>query len=184
MTESITSPAASTAAPGRSRWIVVAGLVAAIVLGIGGSIVHGGSGYTVAQHLSSLGMITGTTLLAINFGRQSRYLVAAGFVLLALAEAIVLSAPVSIAGEATFASGVALYVPALLLASLPAGLPVWSRVVGGLAAIPFAVYAALNWLGQNPSPGGLVVTAGYVLLSVAAIGWIVHTLRNPAPASR
>jgi hypothetical protein len=184
-TRSISTPAPSAAAPtDTGRWIVAAALAVGIALGIGGSIVNRQPTYTIAEHLSSIGLTTGATLLAIRFGRADRWMVAAGFGLLVLAEAIILSAPVSGAGEATFASGVALYVPALLLASLPQGVPIWSRIAGGLAAIPFAVHAGLNWLGQSPSPGGPAATAGYVLLSVAAIGWIVHVLRNASAAVR
>lgn len=185
ITRSISKPAASAAAPADAgRWIIAAGLVVGIALGIGGSMVNRQPTYSIAEHLSSVGLITGATLLAIRFGRADRWMVAAGFGLLALAEAIILSAPVSGAGEETFASGVALYIPALLLASLPQGLPIWSRIAGGLAAIPFAVHAGLNWLGQNPSPGGPAATAGYILLSVAAIGWIVHVLRNASGVAR
>ncbi len=183
VTESIPRPAPSVAAPtDTGRWIVAAGLTVGIALGIGGSIVNRQPIYTIAEHLSSIGLITGATLLAIRFGRAARWMVAAGFAMLALAEAILLSAPISAAGEATFASGVALYVPALLLVSLPGGLPIWSRMAGALAVVPFAVHAALSWSGQNPSPGGPAPTAGYILLSVAAIGWIVHVLRKTSAA--
>jgi len=184
-TESISRPAPWNAAPtDTGRWIAAAGLAVGIGLGIGGSMVDRQPTYTIAEHLSSVGLITATTLLAIRFGRAASWMVAAGFALLALAETIILSAPVSAAGEATFASGVALYVPGLLLASLPREVPVWSRVAGALAAIPFAVHAGLSWLGQNPNPGGPAATAGYILLSVAAIGWIVHVLRNASAAAR
>jgi hypothetical protein len=184
-TRSISRPAPPAAVPtDTGRWIVATGLAVGIVLGIGGSMVNRQPTYTIAEHLSSLGMITATTLLAIRSGREARWMIAAGFALLALAEAIILSASVNAAGEATFASGVALYVPALLLVSLPDGLPIWSRIAGGLAAIPFAIHAGLNWVGQSPNPGGPAAAAGYVLLSVAAIGWIVHVLRNASAAMR
>jgi hypothetical protein len=183
ITQSISRPARAETTD-TSRWIVVVGLAIGIALGIGGSIVNRQPTYTIAEHLSSAGLITACGLLAIRFGRLTRWMAASGFALLALAEAIILSAPISAAGEATFASGVALYVPALLLVSLPDGLPIWSRVAGGLAAIPFAMHAALNWLGQNPSPGGPIATTGYILFSIAAIGWIVQVLRNASVAAR
>jgi hypothetical protein len=172
------------AATDTSRWIVVVGLAIGIALGLGGSIVNRQPTYTIAEHLSSVGLITACMLLAIRFGRLAHWMAASGFALLALAEAIILSAPMSGIGEATFASGVALYVPALLLVSLPKGLPIWSRIAGGLAAIPFAVHATLNWLGQNPSPGGPIATTGYILFSIAAICWIVQMLRNASVAGR
>jgi len=71
-------------------------------------------------------------------------------------------------------------VPGLLLISLPAGFPIWSRAAGALAALPFAAHAAQCLLGSPPAPDGPYAIAGYTLLSIAIVGWIVAVLRLPA----
>jgi hypothetical protein len=161
------------------RLVIAAGFAVGAVLGMGGNFLPVGPAREVAHSISSLGLILGSALFAARFARQGRDTVAAGFALLALAEAILMSQGMS--GDpsslSAFATGAALYVPALLLASLPTGLPIWARIAGGLAAVPFGAHALLHWLGHAPGTGGPIASAGFMLLTVAIVGWIVVALR-------
>ena len=74
-------------------------------------------------------------------------------------------------------------VPGLLLVSIPRGFPIWSRIAAAVAAIPFGTHAVQFLLGASPSPSGPFAIAGYMLLSIAIVGWIVAILR-PAPAAQ
>ena len=77
-----------------------------------------------------------------------------------------------------FAGGVMNYVPGLLLVSLPRVMPGWVRVLGTLAAIPWTMFAIQNLTGGQPSFNGAVAIVGYLLMSLAAIGWVVTLWRN------
>jgi hypothetical protein len=165
--------------------VVAAGFAVGALLGMGGNFLPAGPAQATAYGISSLGLILGSVLFAARFARQGRDVVAAGFAVFALAEAILISQGMAgDAGRAAFATGVAIYALALPLVSLPAALPIWARLAGGLAAVPFAAHALLHWLGQAPDPAGPLASVGYVLLTVAVVGWIVRALRAPAAAPR
>ena len=171
------------------RILIVVGLAIGAVLGFGGGFLPAGPPQNVALALSSLGIIMGSALFAAWFAGRGHSIVAVGFALLALAESIsfsgiflVASAP-TFPGAYTFAAGVALYAVALPLASVPPAFPLWTRIVGTLAAIPFAAHALLWLLGRSPSPSGPLASIGYVLLTVAIVGWIIAVLRA-APLSQ
>jgi hypothetical protein len=160
------------------------------VLGLGGNFIHVGPAQNVVYTISSLGIIMGSALLAAWFARQGRDTVAIGFALLALAEGIILSSlflsastPTDPGAYASFAAGVALYAVALLLASIPPAFPLWTRIAGALAAVPFAAHALLSLLGRSPAPSGPLASIGYVLLTVATVGWMITVLRA-APSSQ
>jgi Na+-translocating ferredoxin:NAD+ oxidoreductase RnfD subunit len=125
----------------------------------------------------------GSLLIAARFARQGHDIVAAGFALLALAEGINMT---SMFEEFTagFAAGTAVYVVALLLASLPPALPLWVRILGTLAVIPFAAHATLFLLGQNPAPSGFFASVGYAVLTLTVIGWIISVLRATPAAQQ
>jgi hypothetical protein len=131
----------------------------------------------------------GSVLFAAWFARRDHSIVAAGFALLALAESISLSGIFLMAsaptfpGAYTFAAGTALYAVALPLASVPPAFPLWTRIVGTLAAIPFAAYALLWLLGRSPAPSGPLASIGYVLLIVSILSWMITVLRA-APSSQ
>jgi hypothetical protein len=172
------------------RILIVVGLAIGAVLGFGGGFIHAGQEQNVVYVISSLGIIMGTALLAVWFARQRRDTVAIGLALLALAEGILLpglflsaSTPTDPGAYASFAAGVALYAVALPLASVPPAFPLWSRIVGTLAAIPFAAHALLWLLGRSPAPSGPLASVGYVLLTVAIVGWMITVLRA-APSSQ
>jgi hypothetical protein len=159
------------------------------VLGFGGNFLPAGTPQNIAYVLSSLGIIMGSALFAAWFAQRGYPIVVVGFALLALAEGINFSGLFLLAGAPTFpaaytfAAGVALYVVALPLVSVPPAFPLWTRIVGMLAAIPFAVYALLWLLGRSPAPSGPFATIGYVLLIVTMVGWIITVLRA-APSSQ
>ena len=169
---------------------IVVGLAIGAVLGFGGKFLPVGPPRNVAHALSSLGIIMGSALLAAWFARQGKSTVSVGFALLALAEGIILSGLFLLAGAPTFpgaytfAAGVALYAVALPLASVPPAFPLWSRIVGTLAAIPFAAHALLWLLGRSPAPSGPLASIGYVLLIVTIIGWIITVLRATPSSQR
>jgi len=172
------------------RILIVVGLTIGAVLGFGGNFIHVGQAQNVVYVISSLGIIMGSALLAAWFARQGRDTVAIGFALLALAEGIVLaglflgaSTLTDPEGRASFAAGVALYAVAFPLASIPSAFPLWTRIVGMLAAIPFAAHALLWLLGYAPDPSGPLASIGYVLLVVTIVGWIIAVLRA-APLSQ
>jgi hypothetical protein len=81
--------------------------------------------------------------------------------------------------EVSFAAATLYYVPALLMISLPVGLPRWWRAFGVLAAVPFGLYAFLFLLGREPSSQGVPAIAGYILLTIAVVGWIVSVIGSP-----
>ncbi len=94
---------------------------------------------------------------------------------MALAESQALAAvgpPELPSVQAAFAGTVALYVPALLLVSLPPGVQLIGRIAGVLAAVPFAAYAWLYFTGGKVDQTGPVASAGYGLLTIASIVWI------------
>ena len=181
---------ARTASSMPYRIVTVVGLAIGAVLGFGGNFIHIGQAQNVIYVMSSLGIIMGSALLVAWFARQGRDTVAIGCALLALAEGILLSGlflsvntPTAPAAYAFFTAGVALYPVALLLASIPPAFPLWTRIVGALAAIPFAAHALLSLLGYAPAPSGPLASIGYVLLTLTMVGWIIAILRA-APLSQ
>jgi hypothetical protein len=173
-----------------SRTLIVVGLAIGAVLRFGGNFIHVGPAQNVVYTISSLGIIMGSALLEAWFARQGRDTVAVGFALLALAEGILLSGlflsastPTDRGAYASFAAGVVLYALAFLLVSIPPAFPIWTRIAGALAAMPFAAYALLSLLGRSLAPGGPLASIGYVLLMLAIVGWMIAVLRA-APLSQ
>lgn len=172
------------------RLLIVVGFAIGAVLGFGGNFLPTGSPQNIAHALSSLGLIMSSALFSAWLARRGDTIVAVGFALLALAEGILLSGlfllastPTDPGANASFATGVALYAVAFSLASIPPAFPLWTRIVGALAAIPFAAHALLALLGRAPDPSGPLASIGYVLLIVAIVGWIIAVLRA-APLSQ
>ena len=180
LSDSAAAPAPTRAeAPPRQRIVIAAGFAVGAVLGMGGNFLPTGPAQNVAYGISALGLILASALFAARFARQGHDTVAVGFALLALAEGVVVSAgtPADPGSEATFAGATALYALALPVASLPAVLPAWVRIVGTLAAVPFGTHALLWWLGQSPPSSGPFAGIGYMLLTITVVGWIVTVLR-------
>jgi hypothetical protein len=165
-----------------TRAIIVGGLVIGGVLGFGGNFVEKGDLQSVLYGVSALGLILASVLLAVEHLSSGHLHAAAGFVLLALGETRVLNPTDVPNGEASFAAGVLLYAPALLLIALSTWPPVWARVVGALAAIAFAAHSLMYLGGGTVDSTGPLAGSGYALLTITLVGWIVTVLRSKKAA--
>ena len=167
----------------RTRMIVVGGLVVGAVLGFGGNFVDKGDTQSVLYGLSAVGLIVASVLLAIEHVAGGHRLAAGGFALLALGETRVLNPTDLVGGEASFAAGVFLYAPGLLLIALSAWGPMWTRVTSALAALAFGAHALVFFGGGDIDSTGPLAGTGYALLTLTIIGWVMHLLRSEYPTT-
>jgi len=165
--------------------LIVGGLVVGAVLGLAGNFVPEGLSLKAAWGISGLGLIVAYVLLAAGYARKSQDEVAAGFVMMALGEAVLFSGlGYSVEDSQTsFAGGASIYFVALLLISLPGTFALWTRAAAAIAGVLFGVAALQIYAGQQvfasaiPHTSPLVGTA-YGILTVAMIGWIIAVLRG------
>ena len=93
-------------------------------------------------------------VLAVHFLRQGSQLLAAGFPVFIVGEALVLSgAAMSLEASApAFAAGAGPWAAALLLVSAPDVMPLPVRALDGLAALLFGATALQVYSGRSPNP--------------------------------
>ena len=154
------------------------------VLGFGGNFFERGPVQSVLYALSAAGLILASVLLAGDHASAGRRLAAAGFALLALGETRVLNPTDTPAGEDSFAVGVLLYVPALLMIALSGWAPSWVRLLGAAAAVPFAAHSLIYLGGGAVDSTGPLAGIGYALLTLTVVGWIVTVVRSEDAAPR
>ena len=100
--------------------------------------------------------------------------------MLAFGEARILNPHGVPGGDASFAAGVLLYAPALLLMATSPWAPRWTRMVGAMAAAPFAAHGLAFFGGAAVESDGPLPSVGYALLTLTIIGWAITVLRGPA----
>ena len=181
---STSTPAAPTVRREPStRPLVVAGLAVGAVLGFSGNFVTPGPVQDVMYAVSAVGLIFGAVLLVVEHLTAGRLLPAAGFAMLALGEARLLNPTHAPGGESSFAAGVMLYAPGLVLIALSPWAPRWARVTGAVAAACFAAYSLAYFAGMSVDSSGPLAGAGYALLTLTIVGWILTVtpvrLRKP-----
>ena len=161
-------------------FVIVIGFAIGAVLGIAGSQVTAPSIQSTLYEISSLGLITAAMLTGIRLLRSGFDSVAAGFLTLALAEAIMSSGTAlgQMGGQASFGAGMALYGPALLMISVPTVLPLWVRATGILSCIAFLIAGFMIFGGEQVLPVATLPTVGYSLLTVSDIGWIYCVVKK------
>lgn len=183
MTASETVPSLDKKAPSPTR---AANIVAAIGLALGGGL--GMAGTMVADQtfraalwsIDSVGVIVATALLALQFFRKDKDLVAAGFLVFAIGEAVMLSGTaMSLEGSVpSFAAGTALWSAALFLTGIPRAFAGWIRAASVIGAILFAITAERIFLGQQVPPITKPLPYfAYPFLVLTFIGWIWTLLK-------
>ena len=154
--------------------IAATGLIAGAVFGMTGSFVSSASLRTLAWGIDGIGLIVASSLLTIYYFRQASDMTAAGFLIFAIGQGLILAssgtdinATISI-----FGAGTGLWAAALLVISLQKTYPVFIRCTGVLAAVLFAIVAVENFTGNpaNALSKPLPFFA-YPALVITILGW-------------
>ena len=155
--------------------VAVAGLAVGGVFGMIGTFVAQRNLQAAAWGLDGVALVVATALLAMKFFRKGNDLAAAGFIVFAIGEGIILvgtAMPLAESGP-SFAAGTALWSAALVLTSVPQGFASWTRLVGIIGAILFAITSARIFWGEQVLPvSSPLPFFAYPFLVLTFVGWI------------
>jgi len=157
------------------KFVVVAGLAVGAVGGMAGTVVAGDHLRDALWAIDSVGLVVATAILSISFFRKGCDAVAAGFLVFALGEAVMLGGTAASleASVPAFAAGTALWAAGLLLTSVPGELAAWVRGAGIVAALLFAVTSGSLFRGDAVTPLSRPLPFfGYPFLVLTFAGWI------------
>ena len=124
------------------------------VFGMIGTVVTQRNLQAASWGIDGVGLVVATALLAVKFFRSGNDVVAAGFLVFAIGEGVMLSGTATtLAGSVpSFGAGTALWSAALLLTGVPREFAVWARLAGVTASILFAITAARIFWGEQVLP--------------------------------
>jgi len=164
----------------RGRALAVLGLGIGAGCGLAGTVVERPSLRQVFWAIDGVGLVVASALLTVRFLRRGHDGVAAGLLVFAAGESLLVSG--TAAGlEASVPSfgGVALRAAGLLLVSIPDAFATWVRLVGALASLLFVIVAARILWGEQllPTSSPLPFFA-YPFLVLALVGWMWDLIRG------
>ena len=159
------------------------GLALGGIFGIAGTFAPTDALRSLAWGIDGLGIVMAGALLTLKFFRDGSEVVAAGFLVLAIGESVILlGAPMSLeAAVPFFGAGVSMWVLALLLTSVPKVFPTAVRVLGLVSAALFLVVATHIYIGDQilPTSSPLPFFA-YPVFVATFVGWIWTLFRGRA----
>ena len=161
--------------------IAAGGLLVGAGFGLAGTLVASPHVQASLWAIDSVALVMATSLLALRYFRAGVDVVAAGFLVFAIGEGVLLSGTAAgpRASVPAFAAGAALWAAALALISAPPGLKWWLRLLGGGAACLFAITAGRIYAGEAllPTSSPLPFVA-YPFLVATLLGWAWMLLRE------
>ena len=162
------------------------GLALGAVFGMAGTMVAQPNLQATLWEIDSAGLVMAAALLTVKFFRKGNDFVAAGFLVFAIGEGIILSG--TAAGSAgsvpAFAGGAALWATALLLVSIPKEFAIGVRLAGIVASLLFALTATRIFWGERLTPTSSPLPFfAYPFLVITFIGWIWTLLKETADDS-
>lgn len=169
------------------RGVVLAGLVLGAVLGMAGTLVTSDLLRAELWAIDGTALVVSTVVLALHFFRQGCDGVAAGFLVYAIGEAVMLggTAGTLAAGVPAFAAGTALWAVGLALTSWPPVMPIVSRATGAVAAILFGFTSLRIFSGTPLTPLSKPFPYfAYPFLVLTFAGWFWKTIRMKDQAQR
>jgi hypothetical protein len=156
-------------------------LLIGAALGLAGTLVASPQLQAGLWAIDAVALVLATSLLTIKYVRAGQDLTAAGFLVFAIGEGVLLSG--TAAGPRgsvpSFAAGTALWAASLAVLSVPRRLPLWPRVTGSVAACLFAVTAGRIYAGEPLLPTSSPLPfLGYPFLVATLVGWSWMLLRE------
>jgi hypothetical protein len=164
------------------------GLALGAVLGMAGTLVQQPNVQALLWGIDASALVMAAALLTVKYFRAGRDLLAAGFLVFAIGEAVLMSGTAAgpAASVPAFAAGTALWAVALALISSARHFATPVCLLGLGSAILFAIVALRIFAGDPllPTSAPLPFFA-YPVLVLTFIGWIWSLLREEAssPAS-
>lgn len=132
--------------------VAAAGLALGAVFGLAGTLVTQPNLRNASWGLDALGLVMAASLLALKFLiRKGNEIVAGGFLVFAIGEAVMLSGTAAgLAGSVpAFAAGTGLWATSLLLISIPREFPLAVRVIGMASSILFFITSSRIFWGKR-----------------------------------
>ena len=151
------------------------------VLGMAGTLAPSDSLRGLAWGIDGIALVMACSLLTLRFFRMGQEIVAAGFLVFAIGESLLVSgAAMDLARSApSFGGGVGLWAAGLVLISVPHAFPLAVRLLGVAAALLFAVTAILIFAGADITPLSQPLPfLAYPVLVATFVGWIVTLLKD------
>jgi hypothetical protein len=138
----------------RLRLTAAAGLPVGAVLGIAGTFAPSASLRGLAWGLDGTALVVASGLLTLSYFRRGNDLAAAGFLVFAIGQSLILSASAMdlAAGAPSFGAGVGLWAASLVLVGASNVMPRWVRSIGYIAALLFTIVAVRIFLGYELTP--------------------------------
>lgn len=167
------------------RILAIAGLIAGGVLGMAGSIVSASDVRSLCWAIDGVGVIIAAAILALTFVRSGRLEVAAGFLIYAIGESVMLGGTaMSLEGSIpAFAAGTALWSAGLTLTSVPRVFAIWTRLAGLISAVLFGIVSLSIFRGIPLTPiAHPLPFFAYPFLVLTFVGWIAAILKFEAAA--
>ena len=164
--------------------VAAVGLGTGAVFGLAGSLVAHASLRQAFWAIDGVALIVASALLTMRFLRRGNDCVAAGFLVFAIGESLLVSGTsAGLAGSVpSFGGGVALWAAALLLTSIPREFATWVRLVGAFASLLFTIVAARIFWGEPllPTSSPLPFFA-YPFLVLTLLGWMWDLINGGRP---
>lgn len=152
-------------------------------LGMAGSLVPSAPLRAILWGIDGAALVVAAAMLAVIFFKRGEDLAAAGYIVFAVAQGLVVSGSAMSLTEAapSFATGILLWAAALVMIGVARVYPTVVRLLGFAAAVLFAI-TALRILGGAPldALSKPLPTLAYPVFVATMIGWIVTLLRKPA----
>jgi len=161
--------------------IAIIGLALGGILGMVGTFVANQNVRAVLWAIDGASLIVATSLLALMYFRKGNDCVAAGFLVYAIGEAVMLGGTACSleASVPTFAAGTALWSAALALTCVPGVFVIWTRIAGLIGAVLFAITSLRIFAGEQLLPiSKPLPTMAYPFLVLTFIGWIWTLLKT------
>ncbi len=165
------------------RILASIGLGVGGVLGMAGTFAPSGSLRGLAWGIDGIALVMACSLLTLRFFKMGQEIVAAGFLVFAMGESLLVSgAALDLAQSApSFGGGVGLWAAGLALISIPRVFPMLVRLLGLVAALLFAATACRIFAGaQITALSQPLPFFAYPVLVATFVGWIVMILRDRA----
>ena len=162
---------------------LIAGCFAAnfIMGGIGQAFPNGSFGQLFTWQLSSLLFMSGASLYAAKLHTDKWHISSAGFILLSIGQGIIFTMPnnrVSHESLTMFASAVMVFLPGMIFLCYYSGFPIWLRVLGLVAMLPFLVnMVKIDMQTFDEGKDTWLNVVGFVLIQITSICWGYYVIR-------